>query len=651
METDACDSLRCDSFLRRTSVSAGRNSIWIISPAADLGLLILTPLAIIPLVLWLANGPMTAEAIGLTVFAFASLGHHLPGLMRAYGDRELFAQFRWRFLLAPPLAVAVCWLSLMTFKLHGLELLLLLWATWHILMQTYGFLRIYDMKRGHVGRWHANWDFYACLTVFAAGFLLSDIRVFGIAETMSLAGVPLFGPELLAAARWLVGLATGAVLLGYLAVALRTGERVSQANWLKLTLLATTALLYWWSGNLSVNLLVGVAMFDIFHAIQYNAIVWYYNRRRAEKGGDRAGLLPWLFHARWWALPLYLVAIAAFGGLGWWGRSGGDASITSQVAMTLFAASAMLHFYYDGFIWKVSQPKTSENLSIASGGAASGVMASGVRASGVIKPSRHAVGWLAFGVVLLTLGVWEFRARPAEADVGRLAALARLTPEVPELQLRISQEALAAGRYQQSYDAAQGALQQRSDWFEAQLARADAALGLGRWQEAEQAYCAAADLRPADRSFQVQLAETYFRQGEDAVQQQQYQQARKILEQCLQMRPDHAQAHYQLGNVLLLTGGPAEAADHFRRCLESQPEFTEAYNNLGAALYQANELAEAADAYRHSISLRPEYAAAHYNLALVLISQGETTAARRSVLQAAALGQQPSTEVLRAVGF
>ena len=39
----------------------------------------------------------------LAVAAFASIGHHLPGFLRAYGDRELFRRFRWRFLLAPPL--------------------------------------------------------------------------------------------------------------------------------------------------------------------------------------------------------------------------------------------------------------------------------------------------------------------------------------------------------------------------------------------------------------------------------------------------------------------------------------------------------------------------------------------------------------------
>ena len=77
---------------------------WIISPLADVTLLVATPLAIVPLV-YLAARYFTPETIFLFVAAFASIGHHLPGFTRAYGDRELFRRFRWRFLLAPPW----CW--------------------------------------------------------------------------------------------------------------------------------------------------------------------------------------------------------------------------------------------------------------------------------------------------------------------------------------------------------------------------------------------------------------------------------------------------------------------------------------------------------------------------------------------------------------
>ena len=87
--------------------------------------------------------------------------------------------------------------------LHGLELVLLIWGTWHGLMQTYGFMRIYDIKRGVHDRWSARLDHWLCLAVFVAGVVFSDARVFGIAKAMWESGLPIFGPE------WLSSCATG----------------------------------------------------------------------------------------------------------------------------------------------------------------------------------------------------------------------------------------------------------------------------------------------------------------------------------------------------------------------------------------------------------------------------------------------------------
>ena len=63
---------------------------WIVSAWWDMAYIVVTPLLIVPVVLILARHWLTAEEVSLAVIAFASLGHHLPGFMRAYGDRELF---------------------------------------------------------------------------------------------------------------------------------------------------------------------------------------------------------------------------------------------------------------------------------------------------------------------------------------------------------------------------------------------------------------------------------------------------------------------------------------------------------------------------------------------------------------------------------
>ena len=72
----------------------------------------------------------------------------MPGLLRAYGDRELFRRFRWRFILVPLVLVPVCGMFFFD-QLVGMKLVVLAWGVWHFLMQTYGFARIYDMKAGN----------------------------------------------------------------------------------------------------------------------------------------------------------------------------------------------------------------------------------------------------------------------------------------------------------------------------------------------------------------------------------------------------------------------------------------------------------------------------------------------------------------------
>src|SRR5262245_49726542 len=87
---------------------AGAKSLWILNPWWDQLLVIATPLLIVPVVLFLASpgvGVQT-ETIAIVVTAFFALGHHLPGMIRAYGDRELFQRFRLRFIIAP-LALAL----------------------------------------------------------------------------------------------------------------------------------------------------------------------------------------------------------------------------------------------------------------------------------------------------------------------------------------------------------------------------------------------------------------------------------------------------------------------------------------------------------------------------------------------------------------
>ncbi len=81
-----------------------RPSPWILGSWQDLLLFVGTPALILP-AFWITQTQLSIAEISLYVAAFGALGHHLPGMMRAYGDRDLFRRFRIRFVVAPVLIV------------------------------------------------------------------------------------------------------------------------------------------------------------------------------------------------------------------------------------------------------------------------------------------------------------------------------------------------------------------------------------------------------------------------------------------------------------------------------------------------------------------------------------------------------------------
>src|SRR5215475_15276077 len=77
--------------------AARKPNLWILDSWRDLVLYVCTPLVIIPVFL-VAQARWSAQDIYLFVAAFGAMGHHLPGMIRAYGDRALFQRFKWRFI-------------------------------------------------------------------------------------------------------------------------------------------------------------------------------------------------------------------------------------------------------------------------------------------------------------------------------------------------------------------------------------------------------------------------------------------------------------------------------------------------------------------------------------------------------------------------
>src|SRR2546422_9295941 len=73
--------------------AAPKKNLWILNSWRDLILYVGTPLLLIPMFA-LAQTRWSAQDIYIFVAAFVSMGHHLPGMIRSYGDRSLIERFK-----------------------------------------------------------------------------------------------------------------------------------------------------------------------------------------------------------------------------------------------------------------------------------------------------------------------------------------------------------------------------------------------------------------------------------------------------------------------------------------------------------------------------------------------------------------------------
>ena len=292
---------------------------WLATPQFDLALLVLTPVLIVPAAFLILQGGFTEpRQFAAWVFALGAQGHHLPGWLRAYGDRTVFDTYRNRLLLAPPAIVGLC-LLFAWFELHGLVLAAYAWGVWHGLMQTYGVARLYGRFEGDNPR-RARADLLLCQVGFIAAVFASELRRHYILDLAARLGFEV--PP----AAWIEGLGSLAYasVFGVLVfwIWVQWATRHDQPHHPARLLVLGTSLAFWWLCNLSVShMLIGVALFEIFHDVQYLSLVWWVGRKRhADGAGGTAAA--WLYSRGARSVAIYVGVCLLYGTLSAPGEAG-----------------------------------------------------------------------------------------------------------------------------------------------------------------------------------------------------------------------------------------------------------------------------------------------------------------------------------------
>ncbi|MEX0725609.1 MAG: tetratricopeptide repeat protein [Planctomycetaceae bacterium] len=564
--------------------------LWILGSWQDLLLFIATPLLILPL-FFVARSRFSIEQIALWVAAFGATGHHLPGMLRAYGDRELFLRYRLRFILAPlllfGLAVA-CALS----NIRGLILVAVIWATWHALMQVHGFSRIYDAKVKSFSRVTAWLDMLMCLAWFGAGVFCSSARLGEFLNEYYLSGGRLISPGTLHALQstWMVFTALVTTLFAVnLLWRWKNGE---PPNPLKLALMLTS-FGFWWYAMVIVNdTLLGVALFEIFHDIQYLSIVWVFNRKRADH--EAAGSFTrFLFRRSGTLLGLYLGLVFAYGMIGLLPERWDEQALIRKLLGALLVTSGLLHFYYDGFIWKVREKSTRTALGLEGG--------EGDTRRRVLAPAGvlHFSRWGLFVVPVAVLSYLQMYGA-ARDEMNLQQNIVAAVPGSWKSHVRLGTE-----------------LQRRK-----------------RYTTAELEFRRAVELNPESGDAHYHLGNLLAEQNRDA-------EAKWHLMESLKHRPEHVEAHVDLGVVLTRLGSVEKAFEHLQTALSLDPQHGMTNYNMAQAYFRKGNWKLAIIHYNQALRVDPRHFASLFNRGMAQVRAKELVVARSSF--EAALNTNPES--------
>jgi tetratricopeptide (TPR) repeat protein len=560
--------------------SAPTPSPWFRSARYDLLLILGVPFVTWPL---LTAARMNWGADLLTkLILLTATGHYLATFVRAYGDRDLFARFRVRFLVAPVVLLVTC--VGLNANGNGPQLMLPVaaWAFWHWLAQAFGFARIYDIKVGSFHWFTALLDKALVVTGFLAAVTLNDGAIVMFGKLFLTAGVALPSASTVDAVQTVVTVLCFVVGITYVVNLGAAIVRGKPWSWQKQFMHVTTIGYYWFAFSWLPNVLIAHVLYEFFHDVQYFAITWITCKSRVK----RPGVTTWLkrmFSPTKMAAVLFLVLMVAFGALDAFGRHNlADGELGERIWIGIFLTAALLHYYYDGFIWKARERSLGDDLGTGSG----------VRAA-VVPGMRHAVAWSAFFVPLIAL-----------------LSIDGLNQDFNEKQT------------------AEALLEVAPDDFYNRLSLGYILAAERRLPEALQHYERSVELNGDFAPTRVNYGSALELHGDLDAAIEQY---RACLE-CPDKNDAHGQANINLGVLLLMRDDP-ESLECFERGRELGAQGP-IHRMLGmAAGVLPSERERRRDYYQAALKLKPGQPNALLQLGFVLIEMGEFRAATKHLEQ------------------
>jgi hypothetical protein len=359
--TDAVASGHDDSSPARatwlSAVLAGRG--FIASGLYDSLFFLLAPLLALAVVGALAVVPRGAfsstgsDPIAAAIFLMLVLsqGHAVAVFFRSHGNRAIFVRHRFAFVVVPIALFAGLMVS--DWVMLGAVVLAPLWAVYHLGMQSFGLARMYDVRWGNSSETGRSLDYvlmqFFNMAPFLAGWsLLPHLQSLRLFDRVGWHAPAAW----LDAHRSIEGALAGVFLVAgpvFLAYYLQTYRRLVREGYSpcpqKIVLLATTGFVSVASWGFLTSW-KAVFVMNLFHSIQYFALVWWAERGNLARSSRLAAIS--------YGTPLLLALFATITlSLGTFLQAyGRDYTVMRWIA-SLALVISLMHYWYDGFVWSV----------------------------------------------------------------------------------------------------------------------------------------------------------------------------------------------------------------------------------------------------------------------------------------------------------
>lgn len=291
------------------------------------------------------GGVDTRVSIFIGIFTTA---HLFAVLFRSHANREIYSQHRARFTLVPVL-LFVAMLGSQTLLIACL-VVAAIWDVYHSSLQNFGLCRIWDARQGNDPNAGRTLDWWLAHAIYVAPILAGPSLHKTLEHLEQFDEVGWSAPrhllESIVGIQPILAVAVSSIAIGFAAYygvayrrLVRSGYRISPQKVIFLISLGTTSVLAW--GFLPPLEAFFVANF--FHNVQYFGIVWWAEKKsirrvfRLPSGtADSVTLAAYL-------ASMLLVAVAC------------EAAVRSDLwgGAALGLTVALMHFWYDGFIWSV----------------------------------------------------------------------------------------------------------------------------------------------------------------------------------------------------------------------------------------------------------------------------------------------------------